>query len=50
MFTEAEQLSVAVATPSSSSSNAEQLVVVTLTSGGIVSVGGVASVPLTLMV
>jgi hypothetical protein len=45
----AEQVSVAVATPNSSSRSAEQVAVVTLTSGGIVSVGGVVS-PLAVMV
>src|SRR5438045_459044 len=47
MFTEDVQLSVAVATPSSSSSVAEQLLVVAFTSGGTVSVGGEISTALT---
>jgi uncharacterized membrane protein len=44
-----EQLSVAVATPSSSSSRDEQAAVVTFRSAGIVNVGGVVS-PLAVMV
>src|SRR6266404_419957 len=47
--TEAVQLSVAVATPSSSSSVAVQLSVVAFTFGGTVSVGGVLSVAITVI-
>src|SRR6266436_9000028 len=47
MFTEEVQLSVAVATPSSSSSVAVQLLVVAFTSGGTVSAGASVSTALT---
>jgi hypothetical protein len=50
MFTCALQLSSAVATPNSSSSRAEQVLVVTLTSGGIDSVGAVVSVAIIVIV
>src|SRR5438094_5497847 len=50
MFTEEVQLSSAVATPSSSSRVAVQVLVVAFTSGGTCNVGGVLSTAFTVMV